>query len=265
MVKVVTVIHSYNHEPFVAQAVASALDQDVDARYRVVVFDDCSTDRTSQILEAIAAAHPQRLRIVRPAVNQCSNRPFASFIRTANVEYVALLDGDDYWTSRSKLQRQVAFLDENKDCSICFHNVSVLDHETDHQTDLFNANDQPLRTGIQDLIRRNFIAGCSALIRVDAIRCLPGWYEEALFGDWPLYLIASTKGDIGFLPDVMATYRVHRGGLWSSQSKAAQLGQLIDFMQQVNEHFDYVFDPLIQDVINGWRIELDQSNLSRLT
>src|SRR6516164_4316017 len=104
---------------------------------------------------------------MRSAVNRCSNALLAHLLRSMPAAYVALLDGDDYWTSPQKLKQQIAFLDANQDCSICFHNVSVVDHDTSHPPRLFNAADQPRRSRLEDLLRRNFIAGCAALIRAD--------------------------------------------------------------------------------------------------
>jgi glycosyltransferase involved in cell wall biosynthesis len=125
-IAVTALVNTYNQAEFVEQAIESALAQELDDRYEILVVDDCSTDGTREILRKYAADYPELLRVLLldQNVGRCASR--ARGTREALGRYVALLDGDDYWTSPHKLRKQIEFLDSRPDCAICFHNVTVV-------------------------------------------------------------------------------------------------------------------------------------------
>src|SRR4051794_38896574 len=113
---------TYNHAPYIAQALESALAQTLSAPFEILVSEDCSTDGTREIVLRYADRDP-RIRLLLSHSNLRSNEVVARGLRAARGRYVALLDGDDYWTSPTKLQAQVEFLEARPGFSICFHDV----------------------------------------------------------------------------------------------------------------------------------------------
>ncbi|MGY1703980.1 glycosyltransferase [Geodermatophilus sp. SYSU D00697] len=224
--RLTVILNTYNHERYIAQAVDSVLMQETSFPFEVVVIDDCSEDGTSAILERYARHNPDRLRVVLLPDNRCDNRAFAQLYDQTQSDYVAVLDGDDYWTRPDKLERQVTFLDRHPDCTICFHNVTVVDEEGT-PTAVFNVPDQRPFSTIEDLFEYTFIAGCSPVLRRAAVDRLPSWYGTAPVGDLPLYLLHAERGRIGYLDEVMGAYRVHGGGFWSGRSRRQQLELLV--------------------------------------
>ncbi len=116
--KVSVVVCTYNHAPFIDQALASVLGQDTSFRFEVIVSEDCSNDATRDIVLRWRDEHPDRIRLLLSERNLRSNEVVARGFRAATGEYVVLLDGDDYWTSPQKLQRQADFLDAHRDCAL---------------------------------------------------------------------------------------------------------------------------------------------------
>src|SRR5262249_45613233 len=157
-----------------------------------------------------------RVRLLPAGPNLGGVPNFMRTFRDCRGRYVALLDGDDYWTNPQKLQLQVDFLDSHPKIAICFHNATAIEEGTG-ASGLYCPPDQKRISTIADLWVRNFIPTCSAVVRRALVPELPEWFRTATFGDWPLYVLYALRGDIAYLPEVMATYRVHRGGAWSGQ------------------------------------------------
>jgi len=219
---VTSILTTYNHASFIEQAVRSVQDQDLAGRHQIVVIDDCSTDGTTDILRRIWADDKERIQLIVAPQNECSNRRFAAALEASEGPFVAVLDGDDYWTDPLKLQRQIDFLQANEGCAISCHNALIVyDDGTPSRPYAYGGIKQVAR--LADILEHNFICGCTAVLRARACRSLPPWYVTAPYGDWPLWILAALHGDIGYTDEIMATYRVHRHGLWSGASRARQL------------------------------------------
>lgn len=219
-VRVSVLVMSYRHERYVARALDSVLEQDAGLSYEVLVGDDASDDGSRAIIAEYAAAHPDRIRTLFPDANLglAGKAMFNALLQRARGEYVAKLDGDDHWTSPAKLRRQVAYLDAHPDCSMCFHNV-LWHHEDGSRPPVpYNSADQPADIGMQDLLAGNPVASCSAVFRREAIVPLPAWFFEQLWGDWQLNFLASKRGRIHYLPELMAVHLTHPHGMWSRLS-----------------------------------------------
>src|SRR5687767_3085319 len=88
---------TYNHAPFIEEALASVLTQKTDFAYELIVSDDHSTDGTRDIIERIAEAHPDRVRLMISPHNLNDNTVLRRGVEAASGRYLALLDGDDRW------------------------------------------------------------------------------------------------------------------------------------------------------------------------
>lgn len=233
--KVSVSIVTFNHERFIAQAIEGVLMQETPFEVELIVGDDVSTDRTREIVLDYQRRHPERIRTVLPASNlgDGGKRLFAATLAACRGEHVAMLDGDDYWTAPDKLAKQAAFLDAHPDCAMCFHDVETVDAEG--RPGPFRPYGGAPFLGLEDVVRRCVVPSCSPMFRAPVLAELPGWYWKAPWGDWPLYILAARQGRIGYLPEVMGAYRVHGGGLWSSQGEVAQQTALLGFYGLLEE------------------------------
>src|SRR6266576_553941 len=114
--KVSALIVTYNQEKFIEQAIRSALMQQVNFPYEIVIGEDCSTDNTRAVVERLASENPGKIRAI---------------LRDKNL---GMLEGDDYWTDPLKLQKQADFLDAHPECCLCFHNVVIFDEHSEEES-----------------------------------------------------------------------------------------------------------------------------------
>jgi glycosyltransferase involved in cell wall biosynthesis len=233
-VAVSVLVVTYNHARFVRQAVDSALAQQLSQPFEILISEDCSTDGTRQIVEEYAESHPHLVRLLLSERNLHSNEVVARGFRAAQGRYVALLDGDDYWTSDDKLHAQVAFLDGRPDITICFHNAQVVDEHSRSAGRLWNVPDQPEISGLHALLRGNFIATSSVVYRRAAVAEIPAWYDHFFpVTDWPLHVLYAREGRIGYLDRTLGAYRLHGGGLFSPLDERQKLEANADFYRRL--------------------------------
>lgn len=225
--KVSVFMVTYNHERFIAQAVESVLRQEVDFDYEVVIGEDCSTDRTREIVLELQTEHPDKICVLLADKNMGGAANTIRTLRACCGEYIALLEGDDYWISSEKLRRQVEYMDANPGCAFCFHNGYEITEGDNATKTLFHRGVMKERYSIDDLLDGNFIRTCSVLFRAGLFTEFPKWHLKATCGDWPMHIMNARHGWIGYLPEVMSVYRRHRGGVWSLLSSQETVGKLI--------------------------------------
>jgi glycosyltransferase involved in cell wall biosynthesis len=111
---------TYQHERFITQAVESVMMQKTDFPYELIISDDCSPDNTRQLVLDLQRRYPDRIRLLLPATNLGMMSNFVQTLRACDGDYIALVEGDDYWLDPLKLQRQVALLEAHPEFSGCF-------------------------------------------------------------------------------------------------------------------------------------------------
>ncbi len=256
--KVSVCITTYNHEPYIAQAIQGALRQETDFSYEVIIGEDDSADNTRAIVKSYAERYPRQIRLLlndRANVIYIDGRPtgrwnLVNTLAHARGQYVALCEGDDYWTSPHKLAKQVSFLDTHLECAVCFHNIKVIYEDESHEPHTHCPTDQKEISGLEDILKSNFIPTCSVMFRRGVVRELPDWYYLVRMGDWPLHLMNAKKGKIGYIDQVMGVYRVHSGGAWSSLSRIEVIHEFIKFYHYANAHLGFRYERLIKTCLS---------------
>jgi glycosyltransferase involved in cell wall biosynthesis len=174
------------------------------------------------VLEQLNGEHPGRLRLLLREKNLGASRNFLAGVAACRGDYVALLEGDDYWADRYKLQKQAGVFDRFPDCQICGGRALTLDSSTGEFTE--TTPSQPyseLREfSAEDLLRGRFwMKTCTRMVPRDTIRSLPPEYCV----DWlqVLTIIARSHfGRVHCLDDVVAVHRVHEEGVFSGSSES---------------------------------------------
>jgi len=223
---------TYNHEAYIAQAIEGVLMQKADFPVKLVISDDASTDRTLEICLDYERMHPGMLKVLRREGNLGMSKNFIDTLSHCKGEYVALCEGDDYWTDPQKLQKQVDFLGSNRDFTICFHNALIVHEQGDIAPHLSNATISE-ELGFDDILGRRFFMTASCVFRNGQFGELP---PSLILFDWVLHLLNSKNGKIKYLPDVMAVYRKQEGG-WSNLDQAKKLKQVIETIEACRDYF----------------------------
>jgi glycosyltransferase involved in cell wall biosynthesis len=262
-VKVTVLVMTYNHERFIRQAIDSAVVQDLEDEFEIVISEDCSTDGTREIVQEYARRDPDRIKVILSERNLHSNIVVARGIEAATGEYIALLDGDDYWLSRQKLRKQVAFLDEHPECSTCFHQA-IVHHEDEDRPDWYwTPRNQPGFSTLRDIWMGNFIATGSVMFRQGAIAKIPEWYLTFPVTDWPLHILNAEKGLIGYIDEVLGVYRYHSRGAYSGLSEARKNDEIYHLYKLFNMHFGQRYDREIRAAIFQYFIDWADEYASR--
>jgi glycosyltransferase involved in cell wall biosynthesis len=214
---------THDHVDWIAQALDSALAQEAPFEYELLVADDFSTDGTREIVLDYAERHPGLIRTFLPRRNLGIAGIWLQAAQQCRGEYVAILEGDDYWTSPDKLARQVSRLDRQPGWSSCFHRATLFfDDDSRPSRPATPAFDKDV-FGLDDILQSCFIPFLTVVFRRDVLATVPDWLFEYRWFDWLFHIWCARRGEIGFLPDDMAAYRVHPAGNWSARSRLAQL------------------------------------------
>jgi glycosyltransferase involved in cell wall biosynthesis len=222
------IIMSYQHEQYIAQAIQSVIDQETSFPYRIVVVDDCSKDNSAAIIRDFSVRYPKLIdphflkeNAGRGAHAICNANPIV------NTSYVCYLDGDDYWCSNHKIQKQIQFLEENKEYVGCAHKTRVIYENTDKAPIEVSAAGVD-NWSIDDFMRfdNHYYCHLSSWIWRNVLGsdtfCFPDEYMQDTknyIGDVVLTILYAAHGRLKCLPDIMSVYRVTGSGIWSGMTE----------------------------------------------
>ena len=248
-------IQTYNHAPYIEQAIEGVLAQQGSFELELVIADDCSTDGTRELLTAYRDRDPERIRLLLPERNLGSSEIFRRSVGELGGEFVAWLDGDDYWTDERKLDKQLEAMRRHPDWSACFHNAAIVQEGGDGPPRPY-VLDLGESIGFADLLRSNIVPSLSMMARGELVRELPDWVWESLWADWRAMLSIAMHGEIGYLPESMGVYRSHGGGLSTGLSRAGQLEEDLRFFASLEAVVDERYLPEIASSVRERRCQL---------
>lgn len=215
--KVSVLMITYNHEAFIVQAVESVLMQETDFNIELVIGEDCSTDNTRAVLLDYVDRFPDRINLLLPEQNLGMNRNFVQTYEACRGEYIAILEGDDYWVDPYKLQKQVDFLDANPDYVLCHHNAKCYDAAGNMIKDSQYPISSQVDYSSEQLSKGAWVLTLTACFR-NVLHEFPIEFYEVPFADVFLWSLLGNFGPSKYLGETIlpAAYRVHSGGVWSS-------------------------------------------------
>ena len=207
---------TYNHASYIRECLDGFLMQKTTFPFEIIIHDDCSTDGTDKIIKEYVKKYPDIIKPIFETGNQYSKGVRGMFAKycypQAKGKYIALCEGDDYWTDPLKLQKQVDFLELHQDCSLCFHNVMTKTVEGEFKSDLAKIDSSRIYSP-NEIIRNWTIPTCSVLFRAEKIagdsdRDNP----KFKYGDNVLFLTAAKYGQLYGINEYMGVYRKNIGG-----------------------------------------------------
>ena len=226
MIKVSVCITTYNLESYISQTLDSVLCQETTFDYEVIIGDDCSTDKTREILLQYKKLYPNKIILHFQEKNVGVNRNDYDLIHLAKGEYIAWCDGDDYWLTKDKLQKQVEILDNNPEYS-CVHTHWVDFYEKDGSKKNVTIHQKPWEAQLKgDKYVEQFVANNTSRCRFSSLM-----YRKALIwdflkkdttvyldvphkqNDFALFCILSYYGPFYLLPEYTTVYRLREVSL----------------------------------------------------
>lgn len=239
---------TYNHERFIRQALDSILMQQTSFPFEIVIGDDKSTDQTRDILIEYQKQHPNiiRLRLSRENLYSQQLKQSVGVLNACRGRYVALCEGDDYWTNIYKLQKQVDLLESHPDLAICFHAAYASFDSSIRSPLLLRPKPLKERYQLEDLLVANYMYSPTVMFRNISVDQLPVWYFQLAIGDWPLHILNARFGNIGYIDELMAVYRIHGTGIFSGASEAQRLEAVIQMYRCIDHTLDESHKPAIK-------------------
>lgn len=223
-IKVSIICNAYNHEAYIADALEGFVMQKTTFPFEVLVHDDASTDNTAQIIREYEKKYPQLIKPIYQTENQYSKGD-GSVTRIqfgrARGEYIAICEGDDYWTDPLKLQKQFDAMERNPQVDMCAHQASMYDCRVGKVTcELTPVQESRILTA-DEVIRGGggYLATNSLFFRRSLQENIPIFRQFMNF-DYTIQIHGALRGGVLFLNDTMSVYRLMTNGSWSQRTSA---------------------------------------------
>lgn len=254
--KVSVCMITYNHEKFIREAIEGVLMQECDFEVELILANDCSTDTTNEVIQNILKNHPRShwINYNNHIINKGMMPNFIWALQECKGNYIALCDGDDYWTDALKLQKQVDFMETNKNYAACFHNATVINDGNDLIGRFCDWNSNREIQAEDVILKGGGICPSASILFRNKIH-LPSFTLTTKAGDSALAFTLLGFGDFYYLKEVMCVYRKHEGGVYTSinnnkEKKLADIKSniklLIDFRAYYGDRFMKFFNKAIQ-------------------
>lgn len=236
---------TYNHEKYIGQAIESIMMQQTNFDFKLLIGEDCSRDKTREICQTFQTKYPAKIELICNLENLGAT---ANAVKTyqrcleSNAKYIALCEGDDYWTDPLKLQKQVGFLEKNQKHSGCFHYT----HEVNESGGLEKIRGKygsKLNFTTVDTFSETALFHTSSFIFRCAALNIPGWFDKVASGDMVIFSVVSAKGKLRCIPELMSIYRNHAGGITKRTSATEQNHHhhRIKLMQLLDEYHNFKY------------------------
>jgi len=243
---------TYNHELYIRDALDGVVMQITNFKIELIIGEDCSNDATRKICEDYAAKYPKLIQLLPSDCNLGMSQNGERTLQFCKGKYIALLDGDDYWTDPLKLQKQVDFLDKHEDYILSFHDVNIqYTRKNNYRTYRMVGSLKENTLGTEDLIKPWFIPTCSILYRNLIDINYPNWISLTDSADIALMLFLSTLGKFYYLNEVMGVYRMHDNGISISYTGYSNIFSMIHLYQNFNEYTNKKYEAKLHQAMKS--------------
>lgn len=247
---------AYNHEEYIVEAIESFLMQKTNFDFEILIHDDASTDNTASIIREYEEKYPDLIKPIYQKYNLFSQSATMLQInqRRAKGKYIAICEGDDFWTDPYKLQKQVDYLDANPECDLCVHSAY-------HYSEALNqvvGKVRPSRTSRMFTAEETILGGGelfptnSMVYRRVKADDVPVFYFDAGFGDYPLAIHLAHNGQVYYMDEQMSVYRVDVKGAWSEKTltntinSTKQNDATANLLDKINSHTNFQYNETIE-------------------
>lgn len=205
---------TYGHENFIEEAINGVLMQNCNFEIELILANDYSPDKTDEVIQRILNKHPRAsiINYIKHEKNIGMMPNFIFAMQQCKGKYIALCEGDDYWTDSLKLQKQVDFLEANPDYVLSFHNAEIINSTTKKQHPFIKEYDKNDYTAT-DILNSWLIPTASMVFRNVFKGDFPLFLCKAIHGDLALQVYLYEFGKFRAMNDVMSVYRINEGSV----------------------------------------------------
>lgn len=212
---------TYNQEKYISKAIESALNQD--AEVRIIIGEDCSTDRTLDICKRYAREYANQIVILQSIENIGLVRNYKRCFEYCTSEFIAILEGDDYWIDKSKLSKQLEIFRNNKNIGFVHSDLKLLINEDNKIISKKQLVEKFKRSGkvFESLLNFNFIAALTVMFRRDLLKNIDLDFmvsRNFITVDFFLWQIFSANSELGYLNEETSVYRVLNNSIYHEKS-----------------------------------------------
>lgn len=243
---------AYNHEKYIADAIESFIMQKTNFKFEILIGDDCSTDNTRNKIEKYIKQYPDVIRLISSEKNQGGFENIRKVHKESKGKYIAICEGDDYWTDPLKLQKQVDYMEAHPDCTLCFHTGKIVDMNKKDTGRLFLP-----RIGFRkkyyhhknwtysagEVVLFNDFPTNSMLYPKSAIKEFPDWFFTAPAGDICIKFLTSSEGYAYYIDEPMCAYRYNIPtsvtNLWRKEDREKRLQRKIEWKKLIETFDEY--------------------------
>lgn len=229
---------TYNHENFISEAIDSFLMQKTDFPFEIIIRDDCSTDKTVEIINQYVKKYPNIIKPIYETENKYvkGQRPMPIMHQKAVGKYIAMCEGDDYWVDPFKIQRQVDFLEAHASYSISYHDANVINSTGEVIAKSFNPEMRDFSAD-EMLSGDAFILTGTAMFRNVGLSIYPKIFDTVVNGDMARWHMLGLHGSGKFQKNIdNSCYRIHSGGVWSSIGDRMRLRHTIETLSLMKKN-----------------------------
>ena len=222
-VEVSVICNAYNHEKYIRDALDGFVMQKTNFPFEVLIHDDASTDKTADIIREYEKKYPDIIKPIYQTENQYSKAPGAvGRIQLARVtgKYIAVCEGDDYWTDPLKLQKQYDAMERHPEVDICAHMSAEVDADTKKELRRIAPESHDTIIPVEKVIENGggFVATNSLLYRAAINNPFPE-YRKIYNIDFMLQIHGSLRGGMLYIAEKMSVYRIFSDLSWSYKMK----------------------------------------------
>ena len=230
---------AYNHEKYIRQALDSMVLQKVDFNFEIIVHDDASTDKTTEIIREYEMKYPEIIKPIYQTENQYSKSVsiFNEFlIPKAQGKYFALCECDDFWASDTKLQRQVDYMEQHPECSLCIHNAIHVDVDNNIIGHVYTTKNGDRKFTCDEVILGDgqFCATNSILAPLKFIKDGPNYFKNLTL-DYIWQIRLASEGEVYCFEEEMSAYRVGVANSWTEKMTSRKAkNDLANLYERIN-------------------------------